>query len=134
MKRYILCILTACLLFCGACNSNTTTVTQEVKPDGKIHHVVLCWLKDAGNAKHRETIIQASQIFKDIPNVLSVSAGKVLPSERKLVDDSFDVGIIITFNNKQDMEEYIVHPIHVKMVEEKLKPLVKQIAVYDIVE
>ena len=132
MKRYILCTLILSLLFCGACSSNTTK--QNAKPEGKIHHVVLCWLKDPGNTTHRETIIQASKAFEDIPTVLSVSVGNVLASERELVDDSFDVGLIVTFNNKQDMEEYIAHPLHVKMVEEKLKPLVKQIAVYDIVE
>ena len=38
--------------------------------DGALQHVVLIWLKDAGNAEHRDRIIDVSKSFLDFPVVL----------------------------------------------------------------
>ena len=40
--------------------------------DGALQHVVLIWLKDAGNVEQRQKIIEVSKSFRDIPGVLQV--------------------------------------------------------------
>ena len=50
---------------------------------GKVHHVVLCWLKDAGNATQRRRIVEASKSFREIPGVLDVRVGQAIESDRK---------------------------------------------------
>jgi len=101
---------------------------------GEVSHVVLIWLKDDVSPKKAENIRHVSQTFETIPNVLSVHVGTALSSKRKMVDDSFDIGVVLRFPNQKAMEAYLLHPIHMQAVEKLIKPWVKKIVVYDIVE
>ncbi|NNE93604.1 MAG: Dabb family protein [Verrucomicrobiales bacterium] len=96
-----------------------------------MEHVVLCWLKEPGNVSHRRQIIETSRSFRQIPGVLSVRVGESIPSDRPIVDDSFDVGIIITVRDAAALQAYLDHPIHVEAKRDVLQPLVKKIVVYD---
>ena len=102
--------------------------------DGSLQHVVLIWLKDAGNAEQRAKIIEVSKSFRDIPGVLDVQAGKAVASERDIVDDSFDVGILVVVPDERRLAEYLAHPIHQRAKNDVLLPLVEKILVYDIRE
>jgi len=95
---------------------------------------VLCWLKEPGKAQARQQIIDASRSFASIPGVVSVRAGTSIPSSRTIVDDSFDVGILLAFRDEEAMQAYLVHPDHMKAVQEIIRPLVKKIVVYDFAE
>jgi hypothetical protein len=57
--------------------------------------------------------------------------GKSIPSDRKIVDDSFDVGLYMIFSSQDDMKRYLMHPEHIKTVKTILKPLASKIQVYD---
>ena len=100
----------------------------------KVHHVVLCWLKDAGNQAQREQLIAVSRGFADIPGIVNLRAGTVVASDRPIVDDSYDVGIYMSFANVEDMQRYLSCEAHVQAVRETLQPLVKKIVVYDFIE
>jgi len=100
----------------------------------KVHHVVVCWLNKPGNEEARRKVIDVSRGFSEIPGVTSVRAGRVIPSEREIVDSSFDVAIYLSFENEQKLFEYLNHPVHKKAVEKTLKPLVRKIIVYDFIE
>ncbi|NNJ93613.1 MAG: Dabb family protein, partial [Halobacteria archaeon] len=63
--------------------------------------------------------------------VLSLKSGSAITSERAIVDSSFDVALIVSFTNRSDMDDYLVHPLHVQLVKETLKPLVAKIRVFD---
>ena len=106
---------------------------REVHRD-KVHHVVLCWLKDSGNASQRRRIMEASRSFGKIPGVLDVRVGEVLESNRKIVDDSFDVAITLSFADTRSLTEYLAHPVHQKARDEILLPIIKKIVVYDFKE
>jgi len=98
---------------------------------GGIQHIVLFWLKDPGNAEHRRRIVAATRELATIPGLLAVSAGPVIASNRPIVDDSFDVGVVMRFDSEAAMRAYLVHPRHKKAVAEVIRPLVKKIQVYD---
>ena len=102
--------------------------------DGALQHLVLIWLKDAGNAEQRARIIEVSKSFRNIPGVLDVQAGKAVASERDIVDDSFDVGILVVVPDERRLREYLDHPIHQKAKNDVLVPLVEKILVYDFQE
>lgn len=118
----IICLLIACLAM-PAARANGTADSVE--------HVVVVWLKSPGNSEHRRRIITESDVLLDIPGVTSLRAGVVIPSERPIVDSSFDVAMIISFTDTAAMQAYLSHPVHVKLVKETLKPLVDRIRVYD---
>ena len=104
---------------------------EETESTKRIHHFVLCWLKEPGNLDHRRQIIEASKTFRKIPSVLEAQAGTAVRSDRSIVDDSFDVGILIVVRDKDSLSSYLEHPLHQKAKKEILLPLVDKILVYD---
>lgn len=97
-----------------------------------VSHVVLCWLKEPGNEGQRLQLMDRSLGFSSIPGVLDVKAGTALDSDRPVVDDSFDVAVIIDFESLEALHAYESHPLHKKAVEELLKPLTSRVLIYDV--
>jgi hypothetical protein len=116
------------LLALLACSSLSTLAHDSNAP---VEHIVIVWLQEPGNAQQRTNIIEESQALTAIPGVLSLKSGSVVKSERAIVDSSFDVALVISLESQAALDAYLVHPIHVKLVEETLKPLVERIQVYD---
>ena len=105
----------------------------QTAPQGGVTHVVVFWLKDHGNAAQRAKIIETSESFLKIPGVLSVEAGQCLPSQRPVVDSSFDVALTMEFASEGDMKRYLDDPRHKAAAENVLKRLVRKFTAYDFV-
>jgi hypothetical protein len=103
-------------------------------PSTRVNHVVLCWLKEPGNAEHRQRVLAESYAMKQIPGVLEVRGGLPVPSDRDIVDDSFDIAVSFSFASVADMNAYLQHPTHQKAAKEVLGPLARKIVVYDFIE
>ena len=104
---------------------------ENATEEKRLYHVVLCWLKAPGNEMHRKQIIEVTKLFNDIPGVINARAGEVVMSDRDIVDDSYDVGILIVTKNENELQKYLDHPIHQKAKKDVLVPLVDKILVYD---
>ena len=102
--------------------------------DQAIQHVVLCWLKEPRNQLHRNQIIEVSKTFRNIPGVLEVRVGEVIESDRAIVDDSFDVAILVVVPDGKCLQDYLDHPLHQKAKKKVLLPLVKKVVIYDFQE
>src|SRR5579862_2059025 len=89
-----------------------------------VTHVVVCWLKNPGDQAAAQQLIDDSKSFSQIPGIVNVSAGRVLPSTRPAVDSSFDVAIVMKFRDEKSLLDYGQNPIHLAAVERTLKPLV----------
>ena len=120
------CFITTILILTFGCS----TIKQNEREQA-VQHVVLCWLKEPGNTGHRNQIIEISKIFRKISGVLEVRVGKVIESDRTIVDDSFDVGILVTVSDVKRLKEYLDHPIHQNAKRNVLLPLVEKVVVYD---
>lgn len=114
-----------CLLLCLSLPASAGDDSQPLE------HVVIAWLKEPGNAAAQSRIIAASQALKTIPGVLSLRAGTAIASERPIVDSSFDVALVISFTDQAALDNYLIHPLHLQLLEDTLKPLVERILVYD---
>ena len=126
-------------VFLSGCFSTSLNVDpgveyENTETSGKLYHFVLCWLKEPKNEVHRQKIIEVTKSFRDIPVVLNAQAGQVIMSDREIVDDSFDVGILIVTKNQKDLQKYLDHPIHQQAKKEVLLPLVERILVYDFMD
>jgi hypothetical protein len=117
------------LILTVGCVSNHQSEREQA-----LSHVVLCWLKEPGNTEHRNQIIKVSKTFTKIPGVLDVRVGKVIESNRSIVDDSFDVGILVVVLDAKRLQEYLNHPIHQNAKRDVLLPLVEKVLVYDFQE
>ena len=107
---------------------------NQIENQKKLNHVVLCWLKEPGDRENIKKIITMTQSFQSIPGVLDAQAGRVVLSDRKIVDDSFDVGILIQVQDEAALQQYLDHPRHQKAKDEILLPLIEKVLVYDFME
>ena len=107
-------------------------VSVEAAPgrSGQITHVVLFWLKRPGNVDDQNVLIRASRSFRRIKGVSDVRIGRSLPVERP-VEQSFDVGIVITFKDVRALKKFERNQRHQQVVEAALRPLVRRYIVYN---
>ncbi len=125
MKK-ITTLIILLLLLTGCSQMPTAT-----KTDGRVNHLILIWLKDTGNPEQRQQIITATQSLQQLPGVISVRVGQVMPSDRNIVDDSFDVGVHMLFTDRQSMERYGSNPEHLRILNQIVMPLTQRLLIYD---
>ena len=118
--------LIAAIVFTGCATASKQATA------GKFYHVGLVWLKEPGNAEHRQKIIAAAHSFaREIPEVELLSVGQTLPNWNQLVDASFDICFVMRLENKAALDRYGKHPVHQKAAQEVFLPLSQKIAFYD---
>ncbi len=106
----------------------TGSASVQAQP---VVHIVLLWLKQPGDSAQRQQLIQASQRLRQIPGIQRLQLGEAVTSERDIVDDSFDVALVFTFEDETAMKSYLIHPLHKKIVKQDIKPLVLRLRVHD---
>lgn len=119
------------LLFATAAVFSAPVLAAEPGHDTTVVHVVLVWLKEPGNVEHRQRIIEISREFEAIPGVIDLSVGEVVTSDRLIVDDSFDVGLYLTFSSVDAMNTYLANDRHQQALREIFRPLSERYIVYD---
>ena len=94
-------------------------------------HVVIFWT-DPEQADAADRLIEgANQYLRDIPGVKNFHIGKMQPSHRDVVDQSYQVALNTQFESKQAQDDYQVHPEHVEFVEKVFKKVCQKVVVYD---
>lgn len=94
-------------------------------------HVVIFWTDPAQPNATEELLAGVNKYLKPIPGVLSFHAGKMVGSQRPVVDQSYQVALNFVFSNKQAQDDYQVHPLHVEFVEKVFKRVCTKVLVYD---
>ena len=101
------------------------------KPANPVQHVVLLWFT-ADVTNNRVQQVEAETLkLRAIPQLLSLETGPSIKSDRPIVDDSFDLGIAMTFRSVDDMNQYLIDPRHIKFVDTWLKGRLDKMLVYD---
>jgi hypothetical protein len=94
-------------------------------------HIVIFWT-DPGNSRAPDEVIAGAQRFlRTIPGILQFHIGRMAPSHRPVVEQSYQVALNLIFTDKKAQDDYQAHPQHVEFVEKCVKPLVKKVVVYD---
>ena len=121
-----LCLFAA-LLLAGCANPGGPSSA------GGIDHVVFVWLRNPGSAEDRQTLVEKSRELADsIPQIRSLRWGTAVPSERPVVDDTFDLAMVMNFADRAALEKYENHPDHKRAAKEVLRPLARRVVIYDI--
>ncbi len=94
-------------------------------------HVVIFWTHPDQPAATDELIAGAEKYLRPIPGVQSFHVGRMVSSERAVVDQSYQVALNLTFENKQQQDDYQVHPLHLEFVEKAFKPNCARAVIYD---
>ena len=94
-------------------------------------HVVIFWTDPSNPKAADELIAGANQFLKPIPGVLHYHIGKMVPSHRPVVDQSYQVALNLIFPDKKTQDDYQTHSLHIQFVEGVFKKVCKKVVVYD---
>ena len=93
-------------------------------------HIVIFWTRPEIADAADQLVAGAEQYLRPIPGTLAFHVGKMVPSHRAVVDQSYQVALNLVFASKQDQDAYQAHPLHLEFVA-KISPVWQRIAVYD---
>ena len=94
-------------------------------------HVVVFWT-DPGNPKAADALMAgARKYLQPIPGVLHFHVGKMAPSDRDVVDQTYQVALNLIFPDKKTQDDYQTHPLHLEFVEKAFKQNCTRVVVYD---
>ena len=94
-------------------------------------HVVIFWTKPENPNAPAELLAGAEKYLRPIPGVRSFHIGRMVPSQRPVVDQSYQVALNLIFDTKQQQDDYQVHTMHIDFVEKVFKPCCARAVVYD---
>ena len=94
-------------------------------------HIVIFWAK-AGSPQAADALLAGVKHYlQPIPGALHFHVGKMAPSPRPVVDQSYQVALNLVFPDKQTQDAYQAHPRHVEFLEKVFKPNCAKVVVYD---
>jgi hypothetical protein len=96
-----------------------------------VSHLVVIWVTDPTEEKAEIVLNAANRLLKDIPGVHAFHAGLMYPTDRPVVDKTYQVALNMQFDSMDALAVYQSHPQHVDFVENFLKPNLSQLRVYD---
>jgi hypothetical protein len=94
-------------------------------------HVVIFWTKPEIPNSADALLAGMEKYLKPIPGALSFHIGRMVPSPRPVVEQSYQVALNLVFPDKQAQDDYQVHPLHLEFVEKSFKPNCARAVVYD---
>jgi hypothetical protein len=94
-------------------------------------HIVIFWTVPARPEAADEVIAGANKLLKAIPGLTHFHIGKMVGSQRPVVDQTYQVALNTVFTSKQAQDAYQVHPQHLEFIAQCVKPFVKKVLVYD---
>jgi len=94
-------------------------------------HVVLYWLKPGTPDSERESLKKDGvEMLKQIPSVRHIWTGKPAMTPREIVDNSYDVGLCVLYDDRAGHDAYQPHEIHQQFMA-KHKPHWQRVQIYD---
>jgi hypothetical protein len=94
-------------------------------------HIVIFWTDPAQPSAADELIAGANQYLKGIPGVTHFHVGKMSPSPRPVVNQTYQVALNLIFPSKAAEQAYQIHPRHIEFVENVFKRTCKKVVIYD---
>lgn len=94
-------------------------------------HVVIFWTDPAKPQAADDLVAGAEKYLRPIPGIVNFHIGRMVPSHRPVVDQSYQVALNVQFASKQAQDDYQVHPLHLEFVEKAFKPNCARVLVYD---
>ena len=94
-------------------------------------HVVIFWTRPEISDAAEQLLAGAERYLRPIEGVLSFHVGRMSPSDRSVVDQSYQVALNRIFPSKEAEKAYQIHPLHLEFVEKVFKPCCQKAVIYD---
>jgi hypothetical protein len=119
------------LFWLSSTASSGFNAREKQQPNIMFSHVVIFWTNPEIPNAADDLLAGANRYLKDIPGVLSFHVGKMVPSHRSVVDQSYQVALNLLFPDKKTQDDYQNHPSHIDFVEKVFKRVCQKVVVYD---
>jgi hypothetical protein len=100
---------------------------------GQVTHVMLFWLKRPGNVDDQNYLLRALRTLRRARGVNDMRVGRSLPVDRPSVEQSFDLGVVMIFRDREALEKFERDQQRKQAIDAMLGPLVRQYTVYNFV-
>ncbi len=94
-------------------------------------HIVIFWTNPANPLASDDLLAGMEKYLKPIPGVLHYHAGKMAPSHRPVVDQTYQVALNIIFPDQKTQDAYQTHPSHLEFLDKVFKKTCIKVVVYD---
>ena len=121
------------LLCCTAFSLTSTGAQAAAARSGQVTHVMLFWLKRPGNFDDQNFLLRALRTLRRVRGVNDARLGRSLPVARPGVEQSFDLGVLIIFRDREALEKFERDQRREQAIDAMLRPLVRQYTVYNFV-
>jgi hypothetical protein len=96
----------------------------------KMAHSVYFWLRKDLNPAEKRTFEEHLASLKSIKSVQSCHIGTPSPTERPVIDRSYDYNLLCLFRNREEHDLYQEDPVHLAF-KKICGPLWEKVVIYD---
>lgn len=97
-----------------------------------IHHVFF-WLKEPHNELSRQQLAEGLKKLSSVSTIRSFHIGRPAATDRAVIDTSYSISWLISFDTAADQDSYQSDPIHLNFVKE-CAHLWEKVVVYDAID
>ncbi len=94
-------------------------------------HIVIFWTDPEMPHAADELIAGATQFLQPIPGVRHFHIGKMVPGDRPVVNQNYQVALNVMFDDKKAQDDYQAHPLHREFIQKVFRRVCKNVVVYD---
>jgi hypothetical protein len=123
----------AIFLTCIALSLASSSTQAAAARSGQVTHVMLFWLKRPGNTDDENFLLRALRRLRRARGVSDLRVGRPLPVDRPGLEQSFDLGVVMTFRDREALEKFERDQRREQAIDAMLRPLVRQYTVYNFV-
>jgi hypothetical protein len=98
---------------------------------GQVTHVMLFWLNRPGNVNDQNVLLRGLRTLRRVRGVNDVRVGRPLPVDRPALEQSFDLGVVVIFRNREAFEKFEHDPRRRGALDAILEPLVRRYTIYN---
>lgn len=92
-----------------------------------VHMVLFQWKEEASPEAITSVLEELRDLKKAIPGIIELSCGENFSARSQ----GFQNGLLVQFQDRTALEAYIPHPAHQAVVQNLIKPILKDIIVLD---
>ncbi len=94
-------------------------------------HVVIFFTKPSVPDAADRLIAGIDKYLRPIPLIRGLTRGKMVPSDRAVVDQSYQVGMSVLVDDKASEVAYQKHPLHDEFLANVFRQVCDRVVVYD---
>ena len=98
---------------------------------GQVTHIILFWLKRPGNVDDQNVLLRGLRTLRRVRGVNDVRVGRPLLVDRPGLEQSFDLGVVVIFRDREALEKFERDPRRGGALDAMLQQLVRRYTVYN---